>query len=249
MIKQVFYNRVTQSFNAAAHRYYQYAGLQNYVMKELLNIISITQEDVILDLGCGTGRLKNLININNLIQLDRAFNMCQLAQGNCLGTINACMDQLPFISGSIDVIITSLILHWSQDLVSTLYEVNRVMCRGGRLYITIPVEGTFYEFNYILKSLDLPIIKFLSYGRLLTILKCCGFTLGSNEYVEHIEEYYDSFRSFIDSMKKNGTSTNRSGNFITKRMFSKISKEYEEKFAMDNKVKVSWDIAYVVAIK
>ncbi|MBQ4875321.1 MAG: hypothetical protein HRK26_04345 [Rickettsiaceae bacterium H1] len=50
-------------------------------------------------------------------------------------------------------------------------------------------------------------------------------------------------------MKKIGVNINKSNKIINKKMFNEMRKIYEEKFAIGHRVKVSWCIAYISAIK
>ena len=145
-----------RAFNRAARSYDQHAVLQQEVQLrtlQKLDPISITPQRV-LDLGCGTGagvvQLKKRFGKAQVIGGDFAEQMVRLARNNGRWwqkrpylTLDA--HQLPFVDASIDVVYSSLMLQWSQDLDRVLTECRRVLRPGGLLLFSSLGPDTLIE--------------------------------------------------------------------------------------------------------
>jgi SAM-dependent methyltransferase len=120
--------------------------------KELLGRAGVASEwieskDVLLDIGCNDG-----------LFLSQAAPRCRLAWGvdidhELLGKASAMYpairfqyasaDRLPFPDASFSVISMLDVLEHLPDTKAAMMEVNRVLCPGGRLIISVPHKGTF----------------------------------------------------------------------------------------------------------
>ena len=134
--------KVQRAFDKASSRYDEAAVLQKEVtqrMLERLDFIKIEPERV-LDLGCGTGfALDDLLARYKKAQcyaVDLAPNMLKLARkrGRLLRrpkVICADAEALPFADSSFDLIFSSLMMQWVDDLDAFFAEVQRVLKPGG----------------------------------------------------------------------------------------------------------------------
>ncbi len=173
--------------------------------------------------------------------------MCKLVQETKV--VNACMSSLPLKDSCINTTISSMALHWTQDITKTIAEIYRVLTKNGNLFISIPIENTFYELNYILKALKLPTIHFIKHAYVVKLLEEQGFNISSSSHITKFMQKYSSFREFISSMKKLGTNINRNTGFINKKTFYEISEIYSNRFATEKTINVSWNIAFIAAQK
>ena len=249
MLRNSFYSKVAKSFDYAAYKYGKHSDMQYQIAQKLCNMIISNKHELILDIGCGIGYIGQLLG-NRVIQLDVAFNMCKHAQENSKGhTINADMHYLPLKNNCIDIATASMSLHWSPHLERTIVEIYRVLSRHGKLYFTVPVNNTFYEFNHILSLLDIPVIKFIQSLDIISLLEKHKLFTHHETNISSLVTEYDSCEDFIRFMKNTGANISKNKSFLTKEVLKKINKLYGKMFASGDKIKVSWDIAYIVATK
>lgn len=134
--------RLRASFDRASASYEAAAALQARVAAELLERLAAFKfaPSVVLDLGCGTGRvtreLKRRYPLSLVIALDLAPGMLREARRNQLlwrrfARLNADALRLPLASASIDLVFSSLVLQWCEPLEQALAEVRRVLRPGG----------------------------------------------------------------------------------------------------------------------
>ena len=133
---------VRAGFERAGTSYDEAAVLQAHVRVELLSRLELVNLDprVVVDLGAGTGQgaqaLKHRFRRATVIALDSAFGMLRQAQrrGSWLRPLKPlCADAmgLPLKDGSVELMFSSLLLHWVDDLDAVLAEVRRVLAPGG----------------------------------------------------------------------------------------------------------------------
>lgn len=148
--------RVRHSFDRHAGQYEEYAFVQKRVVDrfiELLRDLAVYPRRV-LDVGAGTGKLLgNLIGLYpaaDLVGLDLAYGMSQVAQANLAEHHStACLtgdaESLPFIDRSYDLVVSTSALQWVNSLDGAFSEAFRVLVPGGRFVFAIFGERTLFE--------------------------------------------------------------------------------------------------------
>ena len=99
----------------------------------------------ILDLGCGPGSLRPLLERLNVIGMDVDFKA--LAQASFP---RACAEshRLPFAGQSFDLVICHHTLEHFHDIHSTIAEIRRVLRPEGRLFVSVPDGKSFSDRLY-----------------------------------------------------------------------------------------------------
>jgi malonyl-CoA O-methyltransferase len=157
--KQSFHvdkRRVRRAFERSATEYDNVAVLQREVgarMLERLDLVRIKPAQI-LDVGCGTGQitcdLMRRYRNGRVIALDVAFAMLRRTR-DAAGwwrkplLLGGDAESLPLADASVDLICSSLTLHWCNDLDQTLRELRRVLAPGGLLLVTMLGPGTLKE--------------------------------------------------------------------------------------------------------
>jgi len=111
-------------------------------VSKLINLIPNRDIDVLLDIGCGFGRLFPVYEKTSKKQIlmDFALNMVQAAQEDIgpkqnLLFLNGNAYSLPIGTGAIDAVISVRTLHHMSDPELFFSEAKRVLKEGGAFYI------------------------------------------------------------------------------------------------------------------
>ena len=147
---------VRRSFDRASVSYDGSAVLQARVRTELIDRLQPMALDprVVLDLGAGTGHgalaLKKLYRKATVMAVDSAPGMLREA-GRRIRLLKrferVCADALalPIADGSVDLVFSSLLLQWCDDLSGVLSEIRRVLKPGGFLALSTLGPDTLRE--------------------------------------------------------------------------------------------------------
>jgi malonyl-CoA O-methyltransferase len=143
-------SNVIREFSRFAHKYDEYNIIQAKVAKTLVGMLEKSAYNRVLDVGCGSGEIykncqKHGIKINHFIALDSAQPMLDIHPSSTniskiCRNFNA-KNYLECIQNvTIDVIISSSALQWSNNLIETLEGISR---SSKCLYAAIFTSGTF----------------------------------------------------------------------------------------------------------
>ena len=159
--------QVRRSFTRAAASYDGADALQTEVRNRLLERLQWVQLQPrrILDLGAGTGKalpaLGALYPDAELVGLDLTPAMLQVAatRSNSSSTgpaLLVCADAacLPFPDQSMDLVFSSLAIHWSPVLDAVLAEVRRVLRHPGLFTFTTPGPESYRELRAAWRAVD-----------------------------------------------------------------------------------------------
>jgi malonyl-CoA O-methyltransferase len=147
---------VAQAFDRASAGYDAAAALQERVRNELISrLVELKLAPLhILDLGAGTGHasraLKRLYPSSLTVAADIAPGMLARAKAQSrwlrrFERVRADAYSLPFLTGSFDLVFSSLMLQWCDDLDVVFAEIARVLKPGGVLLFSTFGPGTLTE--------------------------------------------------------------------------------------------------------
>jgi malonyl-CoA O-methyltransferase len=147
---------VAQAFDRASGSYDAAAALQERVRNELLGRLDELKIEPrsILDLGAGTGHgaraLKRRHPGATVVATDIAPGMLRQAKQQSrwlrrFERVRADAYALPFADGAFDLVFSSLMLQWCDDLDAVFGEIARVLRPGGLLLFSTFGPGTLAE--------------------------------------------------------------------------------------------------------
>ncbi|HUQ10496.1 MAG TPA: malonyl-ACP O-methyltransferase BioC [Steroidobacteraceae bacterium] len=147
---------VARAFDRASAGYDAAAALQQRVRDELLGRLEElkVQPRAVLDLGAGTGHatraLKRRYPQALTVAVDIAPGMLERARAQSrwlrrFERVRADAYSLPFRDQSFDVVFSSLMLQWCDDLDAVFAELSRVLAPGGLLLFSTFGPGTLGE--------------------------------------------------------------------------------------------------------
>ncbi|WP_158278845.1 malonyl-ACP O-methyltransferase BioC [Leucothrix arctica] len=252
-----------QSFDRAAHRYDKSAALQQQVAAKLIALQSKEGVQSVLDIGCGTGQVTAAMCVDypqaNIVALDFAERML-LETEKRLSVINksatlVCADAecLPFVDESFDLIISSLMLQWSNDLTQNLTHIHRCLMGKGQLAFSTFTEGTLKEVKASWKSVDglVHTSDFMGVDTLKQSVEAAGFR-NVQIHQETIVSLYPKVREVLMDMKRIGASnahSDRSKGLTGKQRFAAFESAYEIFKQADMNYPCTWELAYVFGEK
>jgi malonyl-CoA O-methyltransferase len=147
---------VLQAFDRASSSYDAAAALQERVRNELLARIEELKvaPETILDLGAGTGHASRALKRAHpraiVVAVDIAPGMLARAKAQSrwlrrFERVRADAYSLPFRDASFDLVYSSLMLQWCDDLNTAFGEIARVLKPGGLLLFSTFGPGTLAE--------------------------------------------------------------------------------------------------------
>lgn len=153
------HDRIARRFGRAAASYDEHSGLQRHAAQHLAELILRTDlppAPRILEIGCGTGHLTELLAEQlqrrhasaDFLATDIAPAMVAACRQRLPGLRYAVMDgERPTVAGNFDLICTSLTAQWFRDLRGTLVRLAAMLAPGGVLAVTTVGEHTFGEWR------------------------------------------------------------------------------------------------------
>jgi malonyl-CoA O-methyltransferase len=193
--------KVAAAFNRAASSYDQHARVQYEVGSALIKqLITCHQQfNVILDAGCGTGLITNLlarnikyqsidaIDIAEAVLFSNHANFPERTQRTSLD-----YNKIATLPHLYDLIFSSMALQWSTKLLHTLEIFHKRLNLHGLLCFSIPLLGTFQEIS---KSFSLhPLPTFETIEKILIKL---GYRIIHSQQ----KSYLDKFENTLAALR------------------------------------------------
>lgn len=200
-------SKVRQSFDSAANSYDEFALLQKQVSIDLLAKINTDfVDDVVVDIGCGTGfliqQLMQRSAVRQLIAVDIAFSMLQVARTKFNNVQYVCVDaeMLPVQNDSVDKIVSNLALQWCQNLTRVFNGFNRALKQQGQILFSTFGPATLQELKQAWAEVDnySHVNNFHSIDELTVFLQQAEFR---NIKIE-AHRYQSHYRNVIELMRE-----------------------------------------------
>jgi malonyl-CoA O-methyltransferase len=209
---------IKRAFSMSASCYDQAAELQSETGLTLLSGFFPTKGGLtLLDLGCGTGFLTQIIlqqpavdRIDALIALDLAEPMLKqmrsrLPKPAAVSYLCADAEKLPLADASIDCIISNLALQWCRNSKPLFEGLKRILKPGGQLIFSTFGPQTLHELKQAWAMVDAyrHVNEFYSAQDLYNVLDAAGFT-AVQIVTDHKRRYYPSAFALMQELKTLG---------------------------------------------
>lgn len=248
-----------QHFERAADSYDASAVLQQEIAKRLaqrLDYIKL-QPQCTLDIGCGTGYVtQDLLKRYpkaKVIALDIALNM--ISQTKKIGRwfrkpqlVCADAEQLPLMADSIDLIVSNLMLHWSNDLEKAFIGFESVLAPNGLLLFTTFGPDTLKEMRESWSSVDDQphTSNFVDMHEIGDALLKAGFINPVTD-MESITMTYSTVRQLMKDIKNIGftnTAIDRGKGLMGKEKLESFERAYDQFKTPEGLYPATWEIIY-----
>lgn len=253
-----------QHFERAAETYDASAVLQREVAKRLVDRLEYIKinPSTALDIGCGTGYITHDLLVRypkaNTVALDLAIRMAQKTQDSANKSwkkwlskppaICADAEQLPIKPESIDLITSSLMLQWSNDLGNTFKGFHSTLAPNGLLMFTTFGPDTLKEMSQSWSEVDDQphTSQFADMHEIGDALLQAGF-INPVMDMEVITMTYSSVRQLMKDIKNIGASnthSNRSKGLMGKDKLKRFEQAYDKYKTEEGLYPASWEIIY-----
>lgn len=248
---------ISKHFDKIAKTYEQAAVLPHEIasrLDERLDYVKIKPK-LIVDLGCNTGRLTQLVNKRypkaKTIAMDISEAMLQFVKLQYANTKNVLLaanaNYLPFQDQSIDLLVSNLVFQWC-DLKNVFKEIQRVLKPGGLFLFSIYGPDTLQElraswaqvdqFAHVNQHLDMHDV-----GDLLLQARLLDPVMDA----EILTLQYQSVEMMLQELKNQGSKVihpKRNYGLTNKYKLKKMMQYYTEHYSQNNLILASFEIIY-----
>ncbi len=212
-----------------------------------------------LDLGCHGGQLARLVakrgGIETLVQCDISPRMARRAGGHCLA---ADEEFLPFPAACFDLILSSLSLHWVNDLPGTLAQVRRALKPDGLFLAAMFGGDTCKELHTALAEAEIAeegglsprVSLFADIRDLGALLQRAGFALPVVDQDTITVFYSDPWKLMADlrGMGESNAVVERRRGFTRRATLMAAAKRYQELFGdAGGRIPATFQVIYMTA--
>jgi len=253
--------KVRRSFSRAAASYDGADVLQTEVRDRLLDRLQWVQLQPrrILDLGTGTGRALPALAARfpeaELVGLDITPAMLRVAASrrdheSRNAPLFVCADaaRLPFPDQSMDLVFSSLAIHWSPALDDVLAEVRRVLRHPGLFTFTTPGPDSYRELRAAWRAVDqtphvMPFPEMRALGDGLVRAGLAEPVMDTDTLILN----YRSFGELVADLRATGTtnaSTGRNPGLTGRQAWLRLAAAYENERDADGLLPATVEIVF-----
>jgi len=266
MLPAINQQQVRQHFSGHASEYDLYARVQKRVARRLIELIDddfLTGS--VLDVGTGTGeavrQFRQQAAGGSVVVSDLAHDMTLTAHRSLPNSraVDADARDLPFKNGSFDLLLSSSVFQWIDQLPMVFRECARILKPGGCIAFAMFCEGTLQELGKVFSEAldncnsDWPdhFQQFPSLDAVESALWQSGLIV-DNCHVEIETDSHASFRSLMRGLKKIGAqnaSQNRPAGLFPRKVMAEMERLYIEKYKTEQGLPASYGVLYGLARK
>jgi malonyl-CoA O-methyltransferase len=238
-------DRIRNSFNGGAVTYEAAAAVQRMVADGLMRKLSQQQSTLlpnsILEIGCGTGILSELVAaqfpVAQYVLTDIAPEMIAQCQQRFLASPHIqlyCMDgEALTLDHTFDLIVSSMTLHWFADIGASFAKIIRQLDAGGQFIFAMLGESSLWQWREVCQQLQLPIATPLFPSA--AVMQECFPTMEVE--VVHYQHVYTSAYAFLTSLKELGAVATRADYYpVSAGELRRVLRSYKQDIAINYEI-------------
>lgn len=255
---------VKRNFSCSATEYDRFALVQKRVVRRLIDLLGAegcVAGGAVLEVGTGTGMLTDRLirsfpEVRPVVS-DLAHGMSVLAAERLPGVpaLDADALALPVRDGALDMVLSSSVYQWVEDLPAAFGEAFRVLSPGGRFALALFAERTLWELRDAHRQaaqgagLSSHVQEFHAESEIFQALESAGFSdirLVSGEEVE----MHPDVPSLLRALKRIGAGNaaqGRPGGLASRRVMQKMIEIYERSHRRNGSIPATYHVVYAVA--
>lgn len=248
-------NRARASQNIGMHDFL-FANVGKRLVERLDAIRRIFPQ--VLDLGCHTGQIKNIMEPEHDSKFFINCDPCE-AMARAAGTTSIVADeeQIPIADQSLDLVLSSLSLHWVNDLPRALAQILRCLRADGLFLGAMFGANTLGDLRQSLISSTNPqdkeffprVSPFIEIRELGNILQRVGFAMPVID-VDHIKVCYPDLTSLMEDLRGMGETNilnQRCKHFTARTIFQNAATFYPtRKVGCTGTIEANFEILYAM---
>jgi malonyl-CoA O-methyltransferase len=256
--------RIAKQFSRAAETYDLAAQVQLDIALDAMSAL-VKRYHIILDLGCGTGRVSHLLadRCDNLVAMDLAFGMLSYAAsqrgsaGNAIQWVQADAEHLPLADHSVDGLFSSMALQWCHHPTQVMAEIQRVMKPQSEAILAIMCEGSFEQLKYSWQQVDdnVHVNSFASPDTWYQGALEQGLTV--NMWTKAYTTWHQDIRHLLSSIKSIGanvllarpTAANTAQLPLSRKVMQQLENSYQKKYAENTQLPLTYQVCFLHCIK
>jgi len=257
--------RVARNRDRAAPCFRDYAFLKGRESTQLLDRLEDSPRDFrhALDFWAHDGQSSEVLQrsgrVAQITALDPSAEMLRRFSSTDIETVHATGAQLPFAPETFDLVVSTLSLHWINDLPGALSQIRSVLQPDGLFLACLFGGGTLNELRTALIEAESEITGGISprlsplpsLQDIAGLLQRAGFALPVAD-IERITVRYAHPMKLIKDLRGMGEQAafaQRDGQVrkpVSRRMLARMSEIYAERFSdADGKVRASFDVIWM----
>ena len=249
---------VRRAFDQASNSYDAAAHLQATARAELLDRLQWLKcaPDVVLDAGAGTGaamgELARIYPTATIVGVDLAFGMARKIATLEPHALAVCGDvfSLPLRTGSVQLVFSSLLLQWCDDLDLALAELRRVLAPGGLLLFATLGPDTLQELRRAWGAADghEHVSRFVDMHDIGSALGRAGFhepVLDVDRLTLHYPQALDLMRN-LKAIGARNASASRTRGLTSRTRLQRVQAAYENE-RRDGLLPATYEVVYAAA--
>jgi len=211
-----------------------------------------------LEIGCGTGMLSRQVLQKQpdlqLIMTDLAHGMsCHVQQQfPACPVCDTDAVALPFLAESFDLVLSSSVYQWLNDLPGAFVEVSRVLAPGGRFAVALFGEKTLYELRAAHQQ---ALGNRSSHGQSFPDLKQVASAASGVFEIELLRaefemEWHATVPDLIRNLKRIGAqnaSQNRPQGLASRQVMQRMIDYYQQQYGTDKGIPATYEVIYLLA--
>jgi SAM-dependent methyltransferase len=213
-----------------------------------------------LDLGCHDGAtaraLADTDRIDTLVQADLSPALARSAAANGRPTVACDEELLPFGENSFDLVLSTLSLHWVNDLPGALVQIRQSLRPDGLFLAAMLGAGTLAELRSALTEAETEMLggasprlsPFADLRDAAGLLQRAGFALPVADAETVTVSYENAFRLFADlrGMGETNAGLNRNPATPPRGFWPAVAARYADRFAEpDGRIPASFEVLFL----